>query len=58
MGSTIKAAVIAAMDDWKSGGQLNVDRMREMIDSLVEDAVCDWQTMNVDATTDEEEAGE
>lgn len=54
MASTIKAAIIAAMDDWKSGGELNVDRMRERIDSLVEDAICDWQTMNVDATTDEE----
>jgi uncharacterized coiled-coil protein SlyX len=52
---TIKEAVIAAMDEWKAGGTKNIDRMRELIDTLVEEAIVEWQEANVDATTDEEE---
>ena len=52
---TINEAVRAAMDDWKRNGTKNVDRMRELIDTLVEEAIEEWQTDNVDATTDEEE---
>lgn len=55
---TIKEAVHAAMDDWKASGTKNIDRMREYIDQLVEEAVGEWQEVNIDATTDEEEEGE
>ena len=57
MSSTINEAIRAAMDDWKQGGTTNIDRMREYIDVLVEDAIAEWQEANVDATTDEEEGG-
>lgn len=53
--TTIKEAVRAAMDDWKAGGTNNVDRMRELIDTLVEEAIDEWHEANIDATTDEEE---
>lgn len=52
---TIKAAILRAMDEWKRGGTRNIDRMREQIDTLVEEAIGEWQVENVDATTDEEE---
>jgi len=52
--SFINEAIQAAMDNWKAQGQFNIDRMRETIDNIVEDAICEWQTDNVDAVTDEE----
>lgn len=52
---TIQAAVRRAMDEWKRGGTNNVDRMRELIDWLVEEAIGEWLAANIDATTDEEE---
>jgi hypothetical protein len=55
---TIKEAVIAAMDEWKAGGTLNIDEMRQSIEELVEEAIVEWQEANVDATTDEEELEE
>lgn len=51
---TVNEAVRAAMDGWKAGGELNVDRMREKLQELLDDAVAEWQEDNVDAITDEE----
>lgn len=50
---TIKEAVLAAMDDWKRDGQLNVDRMRDQIEWLVDEAINEWRDNNDDAVTDD-----
>jgi hypothetical protein len=53
--NTINEAVRAAMSEWYLNGTDNVDRMRELIDTLVEEAIVEWQVDHPGATTDEEE---
>lgn len=51
---SVGEAVALALRDWYSGGTKNVDRMRELLDVLVEDAIVDFQTEHVDVVSDEE----
>ena len=52
--NTINEAVRAAMTEWLNGGTNNVDRMRELIDTLVEDAIDEWRVEHPGAVCDEE----
>lgn len=55
MEASLHETVIRLMSRWKADGELNIDRMRESLDRLVEDAVSEFQVDNVDCVTDEEE---
>lgn len=54
---TLYNHVVGLVADWHASGERNLDRWREKLHEVVDEALSDFQVDHVDVVTDEEEEG-